>query len=124
MNKNKLVYNLKRILFIIHFYLMLFLIPSILKIGITGYIFLLIYFIYILRIILNLLKKKKYNKYDLIYNGMQIGFFFYIGVVAFKVYHDKISVIDSTLTYFRVNYIIFSLLLVFILLYDSLGLNK
>ena len=114
---NKIVYAIRLFLFIIHFYLMFILIPSIISTGLCGYLLLIVYLIYIVMIINEILLKKKRYKYDLIYNYMQIGFIFYLAIIDFKVYYDHIYVIRKTLNYFNVNYIIMSLLLMFIIIY-------
>ncbi len=115
---SKNIYAIRIIAFIIQFYLMFLLIPRIISVGLFGYLLLIIYIIYDLMIIKELISKKKKYKYDFIYDFMQIGFVFYLSVIIFKIYHDHIYVIKSTLTYFKVNYIIMSLLLIFIILYS------
>ena len=63
------------------------------------------------------MKKRKY-KYDIMYDFMQIGFVFYLFVMNYKIEHDHIYVIKNTLSYFRINYVIMSLLLIFIITYS------
>ncbi len=121
--RNKNIYAIRLILFIIQFYLVFILIPNILSVGLFGYIFLIIYFFYNVMILRELLTKKKKYRYDLIYNFMQIGFIFYLIIINFKIYYDHLYVIKQTLGYFNVNYIIMTLLLIFIIIYSLFELR-
>ncbi len=121
--KNKLVYAIRIVLFIIQFYLVYLLIPNILPVGIFGYIFLVVYLFYIIMVIRELLSKKKKYRYDLIYNFMQIGFIFYLIVINFKISYDHLYVVKKTLSYFNVNYIIMTLLQIFIIIYSLFELR-
>ncbi len=120
---NKIMYGLRIFSFIIQFYLVFILLPSILLVGLLGYILLVIYICYNILIITELLSKKKKYKCDLIYDFMQIGFVFYLMVINYKIYSDHIYVIKNTLAYFRINYGIMSLLLIFIIIYSMLELR-
>ena len=117
---NKIIYYLKLFLFIIHFYFVFIVLHNILDIKIYGYLFLIIYFFYIIKVITELLSKKERYKNDLIYNLMQIGFLGYIIGISIKLYISKLYVTDKTITYFRTNYLIASLLIVFIIIYGIL----
>ena len=121
---NKILYTLRIICFLIQFYLIFNLLPKIISVGLIGLIFLTIYIFYIVMIIKELVSKKKKYKYDIIYDFMQIGFVLYLFVINFKIYHDHIYVIKNTLNYFNVNYIIMSLLLIFIIAYSFFELRN
>ena len=120
----KVLYIIRIILFLLQFYLVFSMLNNILQIGLVGYIFMLLYFIYIIKIITELLSKKKSYQKDFVYNFMQIGFAFYLLVIFLKVYFEKIVVIGSTMGYFNINYIILSLLMTFILIYSILELQN
>ena len=113
-----IMYELRIVCFIIQFYLIFLLLPSILSVGLLGYLLIITYIFYDLLIIMELISKKKKYKYDVIYDFMQIGFVFYLFVINFKIYYDHIYVIKNTLSYFRVNYGIMILLLLFIISYS------
>ena len=116
-NIDKIIYAIRIFLFIGHFYLIFVLLNSILPVGLFGYIFLVIYVIYVSMILKQLISKKKKYKYDLIYNFMQIGFIVYLVIINYKIYHDHLYVVNKTLSYFKTNYLIMSLLLIFIIVY-------
>ena len=80
-NIDKIIYAIRIFLFIGHFYLIFVLLNSILPFGLFGYIFLVIYVIYVSMILKQLISKKKKYKYDLIYNFMQIGFIVYLVII-------------------------------------------
>lgn len=115
-----IIYYIRMFLLIIHFYLVFSMLPCILDTKIYGYIFLFIYFIFIIKIILEILSKKKRYMNDLIYNLMQIGVYIYIIVIGIKVYVNELYVTNNTLSYFKTNYMITSLLILFILIYSIL----
>lgn len=115
---NKIMYGLRIFCFVIQFYLVFSLLSSILLTGLLGYILLAVYIFYDILIITELLSKKKKYKCDFIYDFMQIGFVFYLMVINYKVYSDHIYVIKNTLAYFRINYGIMCLLLIFIIVYS------
>ena len=114
----KAIYSLKTVLFLIQFYVVFWMIEIVLQIGIVGYLFLFMYSLYIIKILFEMLSKKMKYKNDIVYNLMQIGLIFYISVITFKSYYMKMTVIDSTISYFTINYIIVSLLILFILIYS------
>ena len=121
---NKVLYGFRIFNFIIQFYLVFHLLPSILLIGIIGYGLIILYLFYDILIISELIGKKKKYKYDTIYDFMQIGFVFYLIVITYKIHHDHIYVIKNTLSYFRINYGIMSLLLIFIIIYSLYELRS
>ena len=118
-----IVYYIKMFLFIVHFYFVFLMLHSILDTKIFGYLFLFFYFIYVVKIILELLSKKQRYKCDIIYNLMQIGFSFYVMFIATKINIDDLYVTVNTYTYFKTNYIIASMLIVFALIYSLVELH-
>lgn len=120
---NKIIYAIRLFLFIIHFYLIFILINNTLSVGLLAYIFLIIDIFYALVIIWQLIYKKRKYKYDMIYNLMQIGFDIYLSIIIFKIYYEHLYVLNKTLTYFKVNFIIMSILLVFIIVYSFYELS-
>lgn len=118
MKKNeKIFYYLRMIFFVISLILTFMLIQNIMQVGVVGYIYLTIFILYAFLMIWQVLSQKKYYKKDIVYNLMQVGFSLYLGVIVFKTYYDKIVVMDNTIKYFMVNYIILSILLVIMSIY-------
>ncbi len=118
MKKNeKVFYYLRMIFFVISLILTFMLIQNIMQVGVVGYIYLTIFILYAFLMIWQVLSQKKYYKKDIVYNLMQVGFSLYLGVIVFKTYYDKIVVMDNTIKYFMVNYIILSILLVIMSIY-------
>ena len=118
MKKNeKIFYYLRMIFFVISLILTFMLIQNIMQVGVVGYIYLTIYILYAFLMIWQVLSQKEYYKKDIVYNLMQVGFSLYLGVIVFKTYYDKIVVMDNTIKYFMVNYIILSILLVIMSIY-------
>ena len=121
MNKfSKIVYFIKIILFVIHFYFIFIMLHNILDTKIYGIIFLLFYLAFVIKIIVELLSKKGRYKNDSIYNIMQIGLYTYLIVISLKTTLAKVYVTRLTFSYFRLNYIILSILIVFIFVYNYL----
>ena len=118
MKKNeKIFYYLRMIFFVISLILTFMLIQNIMQVGVVGYIYLTIFILYAFLMIWQVLSQKEYYKKDIVYNLMQVGFSLYLGVIVFKTYYDKIVVMDNTIKYFMVNYIILSILLVIMSIY-------
>ena len=120
----KTLYYIRMFLFIIHFYFVFLILHSILDLKIIGYIFLLIYIIYIFKVIIELFSKKRRYKNDFAYNIMQIGVFAYLFVLFINISSKNLYVTKVTYSYFRNNYIFISLLIVFILIYDFVVLKN
>ena len=118
------IYYIKTLLFVVHFYFIFVMLPSILDTKVFGYIFLIFYFVYIIKTILELLSQKKRYKNDWIYNSMQIGFIAYIVFITLKISINKMYVTNITYSYFRNNFIIMSVLIIFILIYSFIELDN
>ena len=97
---------------------------NILDTKIYGLIFLVFYLIFAIKVLIELLSKKDRYKNDLIYNIMQIGVYFYLMIVSIKTYIAKIYVTRMSLGYFRINYLILTVLIIFIFIYNYLELKS
>ena len=116
----QIVYIIKLLLLITHFYFIFVMLHNVLDTRIYGVIFLIFYLFFIVKLLLELLFQKKSFKDDLIYNIMHIGFLLYIHIISIKTFMAKVYVTKYTISYFRINYIILSILLFFILIYSLL----
>lgn len=116
----KIIYYIKLILFVIHFYFVFLMLHNILDTKIYGIIFLVLYLLFAFKVLTELLSKKDRYKNDLIYNIMQIGVYFYLLIVSIKTYFAKIYVTRTTLSYFKINYVILCVLIIFIFIYSYL----
>jgi len=116
----RIIYSIKLILFIVHFYFVYQMIHNILDVGIFGIMFTILYLIFTIKILYELLSQKPKYKNDYIYNIMQLGFIAYLYIISIKTSVSNIYVTSFTFSYFRINYIILSVLIVFILVYSIL----
>ncbi len=116
----KISYIVKLVLFIIHFYFVFLMLHNILDTKLYGVIFLVTYMAFIIKELEELFSKKDRFKNDLVYNVMQIGVYLYLVIVSLKTYMAKIYVTRVTLNYFKTNYIILSILILFIFAYSYL----
>lgn len=113
----KILYYLRMFFFVISLVLTFMLIQNITQVGISGYFYLFISIVFALFTIYQVITNDIKYKKDVIYNMMQMGFTIYLGVIVFKTYYDKIVVMDNTIKYFIVNYIILSVLLMIMMIY-------
>ncbi len=116
----KISYIVKLVLFIIHFYFVFLMLHNILDTKLYGVIFLVTYMAFIIKELEELFSKKDRFKNDLVYNVMEIGVYLYLVIVSLKTYMAKIYVTRVTLNYFKTNYIILSILILFIFAYSYL----
>ena len=116
----KIVYSIKMLLFIIQFYFVFIMLHNILDTRVYGIIFIVFYLIFVLKTIIELLSKKQRYKNDYIYNIMQLGIYIYLLIVSIKTTVFKVYVTRNTVEYFKTNYIILSLLIVFVFVYSYL----
>ncbi len=116
----KYIYAFKIILFMINFYFVFMMLHNILDTNLYGIIFIILYLAFALKVTSEILSKKLRYQHDIIYNGMQIGFMIYLLIISVKINLAKIYVTRITISYFRTNYIILSILIVFILTYSLL----
>ena len=108
------------LLFIIQFYFVFIMLHNILDTRVYGIIFIVFYLMFVLKTIIELLSKKQRYKNDYIYNIMQLGIYIYLLIVSIKTTVFKVYVTRNTIEYFKTNYIILSLLIVFVLVYSYL----
>ena len=117
-------YFLRLMLFIFHIVMIYMLLDVIMRVGLFGYIFLIIDIIYILKILLEFLSKKERYQKEIYYNIMQIGLFAYIIVLWSKLCFDNIIYTLDFVNYLKNNFIILSILIAFLLLYSTLLINN
>ena len=117
------VYIVRILFFVIHFFLLFLIINSLLQLKWFSLIFLSIYILYIIKVITELLSKRKNYQDDIIYNLMQIGLFLYIFVIFYRINYSYAVVVKETLPYFLINFGIMSGLMIFILIYSFMELS-
>ena len=121
----KSIYIIRLLLLVINFYFVFNMLNNILDTKIYGIIFIIMYLVYVIKIVSELISRKKEYQDDPIYNFMQIGFMAYLLIISIKTNAAKIYVTKITLSYFQTNYIVLSILIVFILVYGTIGsINK
>ncbi len=118
-----IIYYTRYVLFIIHNFMVFQLLYIILRMKAYGIIFLILELIYIVIIITQLLGAKLRYKKDVIYNCMQIGFYLYLFLFFIKI---KTNFITPSLSFvfLRNNFIVLSILLLIIMLYSKIIVNK
>ena len=115
---SKITYIIRMFLFIINFYFVFIMLKNILDTKVFGIIFIVLYMFLIIKVILELFNKKDIYEEDFIYNIMQTGVYIYIIVMSMKIIVYNIYVTKITYNYFKTNYLILSLLIVFVLIYS------
>ena len=121
---SKIIYYIKVFLFIINFYFIFSILHNILDTKIYGLVFIIVYLVYVIKILLEMLSKKDRYKNDIIYNFMQIGLIVYIMIISIRCMVVKMYVTKFSMPYFRINYIILSVLILFILIYNFVGFSE
>lgn len=116
---SKIIYIIRMLLFVINFYFIFIMLENILDTKVFGIIFLVFYMILVIKVFIELLIKKDLCK-DIIYNIMQTGVYLYILVMSIKMIVYNIHVTKITYEYFKTNYLILSVLIVFVLIYSYL----
>ena len=122
-NLEKISFIVRMIFFLLHFYFVFAMLYCILPLKYLGYIFIIFYLLYVVKEIIELVSKKKIYREDFIYNFMQIGLMFYLIVFSVRLNISKIFVNAETLQYFRINYLIILVLIIFTLLYSFIELR-
>lgn len=117
---SKIIYIIRMLLFVINFYFIFIMLENILDTKVFGIIFLVFYMILVIKVFIELLIKKDLCKEDIIYNIMQTGVYLYILVMSIKMIVYNIHVTKITYEYFKTNYLILSVLIVFVLIYSYL----
>ena len=119
----KILYYFRYIAFILHIFVVFQLLYILLRMKYSGILFLVMDIIYIIIIITQLLGAKLRYKREIIYNLMQIGFYIYFGMFFYKI---KTNYITPSLSYefLRNNLLVLTILIVVIMIYSKLIVNK
>ena len=120
----KSIYIIKLLLFAVNFYFMFSMLSNILSTNIYGIIFIVMYLIFAIKIIIEIIAKNTKYQEDIIYNIMQIGFIIYLLIISIKINMANVYVTRINFSYFKVNYIILSILILFILFYGFIETNN
>lgn len=120
---SRIIYKIRIILFVIHLLMLYMMIDNIIYIKMFGYLFLLLDIIYVIRVIIELLSKKSLYKKDIYYNIMQIGLYTYIGVLWYRLTFGS-AFSKELLLYLKTNYIILSILFLFLFIYSTTLIEK
>lgn len=121
---NKVLYNLRIILFIVSLVCIFLTMKNYIKIGLWGYIFFLIEFIYICTILFTILSKKKIYLKDLSFNIMHLGTYLYQIIISFRMYDFKVSsLVNESFVFYKNNFIILSVLLITLIFYTIIMNN-
>lgn len=118
----KIIYPIRIILFIIHLLMLYMMIDDIVYVS-FGYLFLFIDIVYVIRVIMELFSQKSLYKKDIYYNIMQIGLYTYIGVLWYRLTFGSIFS-KELLLYLKTNYIILSILFLFLTFYSTILIHK
>ena len=119
-----LAYYIRILFFILQFVFLFLIEETLLQVRPLVYLFLFVYTLFVIKILVELLSKKKNYREDTIYNIMQIGLFIYIFILFYYVYIKHIIVRISTMSYFNTNLIIMCILMIFIVLYSCTEVNR
>jgi hypothetical protein len=118
-----IIYYSRYILFILHNFIVFQLLYIILRMKAFGIIYLILEIIYIIVIITQLLGAKLRYKREIIYNCMQIGFYIYLILFFIKIRTNYITP-SLSFIFLRNNFIVLSILLVVIMIYSKIIVNK
>ena len=118
-----IIYYSRYVLFILHNFIVFQLLYIILRMKAFGIIYLILEIIYIIVIITQLLGAKLRYKREIIYNCMQIGFYIYLILFFIKIRTNYITP-SLSFIFLRNNFIVLSILLVIIMIYSKIIVNK
>ncbi len=118
-----ILYYFRYILFILHIFLVFQLLYILLRMSYFGIIFIIMDIIYIVMVITQLLSAKLRYKREIIYNCMQIGFYIYLILFFIKIRTNYITP-SLSFIFLRNNFIVLSILLVVIMIYSKIIVNK
>lgn len=125
MKKNKILQIIKYILFIIFLLSLIKLIPSTIKVGIIGQIFLTISIIYIISEAFIFLIKDKKSENNILQNIMKIILYIYVALLAYRyITFIENPVYQISNIYFKINYIITSIGMIGIIFNSITILNE
>ena len=119
----RIIYPIRIILFIMHL-LMLYMVVGPLTYIKLGYLFIIIDILLVIKTIIELLSQQKYYKHDIYYNIMQIGLYAYIGVLWYRLTFTNVVLGSDFILYLKNNFIILSILIVFLIFYSTSLINK
>ena len=117
-----IIYPVRIILFIIHILMLYMMIDDIVYVS-FGYLFLFVDIVYVIRVIMELFSQKSLYKKDIYYNIMQIGLYTYIGVLLYRLTFGSVFS-KELLLYLKTNYIILSILFLFLIFYSTYLIHK
>ena len=126
MKKNlitKLLYYLRIVVFIIHLVIVFNLLYITLRMSYFGTIFLTIEFIYSINVLIEMVGSKLRYKKDYIYNIMNLCYFGYLISFYIKIKSNYLTPYLS-FNFLRNNYIVLSILLVLLIIYSKIIVNK
>lgn len=116
--KHKILYYLRLLLFAITLILMFVTIENYIRVGLFGYLFFILEFIYIISVLITILSKKKIYKTDFVFNIMNIGTYIYQIILSSRMFSFKVStLVKESFSFYRNNYIILIVLLVTLIFY-------
>ena len=118
-----IIYYSRYVLFILHNFIVFQLLYIILRMKAFVIIYLILEIIYIIVIITQLLGAKLRYKREIIYNCMQIGFYIYLILFFIKIRTNYITP-SLSFIFLRNNFIVLSILLVIIMIYSKIIVNK
>lgn len=114
----KILYYIRLSFFIITLIFVFLNIKNYLKVGITGYIFFIMEFAYIIILLLTILSKRKVYVTDLSFNIMNLGTCVYHSIVTYRMYTYKLTtLVPYSYRFYRNNYIILSILLAILIFF-------
>ena len=119
----KYLYYFRIIVFIVHLLLIFNLLYITLRMSYIGIIFLIIEFIYSINTLIEMISKKLRYKKDYMYNIMNVCFFAYLLAFYIKIKKNYITP-NLFFNYLRNNYILLIFLILLILLYSKIIVNK
>lgn len=115
---SRILYIIRNVLFVFHLLFIFLLLNEILGIGLFGYMFLFFEIVLIVNIIRELLSKNSRYQNDIPYNIMQVGLYIYISIIWYRVYVLNTLIVGEMWEYLRNNLIIFSVLIIFLIVYS------
>lgn len=120
----KILYYLRLTLFIVSLILIFLTIKNYIKVGIWGYIFFIMEFLFIISILFTILSKRQTYVDDLSFNIMHIGTYIYQMIVTIRMQtYELTSIIPESYIFYRNNYIIISILLGALIFFTGLLYN-
>ncbi|MBP5683788.1 MAG: hypothetical protein J6X02_00850 [Bacilli bacterium] len=126
MKKNqitKILYYLRIIVFIIHLIIVFNLLYITLRMSYFGTFFLVIEYCYSINILIEMISSKLRYKRDYVYNLMNICYFGYLVTLYLKIKNNYLTPYLS-FNFLRNNFIVLAILLILIIIYSKIIVNK